>query len=655
MSLPITQYVTYANLGTLITNSALQKGVQYHIYDRADLGIRLTATSTNTISLEGQGGFYNPDFQDVGDYSGVAAITGIAAGARKYIWQESLEYVTIVITSVSGTFTPGDSITMASNASGILIATDNSTYATVLYTTAGNRGAGTILNDTTSGASASVIGPITYNMVLGDIVIWNGLHYQFTNIDQGGGVTPDVNTAAYTVLPKPTPGMGIGASDVGYIEEWDVIEFDFTNDWLQYRADKLGNTFAYSKAAADYYFNLLGYSAIVDFQWGNTTKCFGNKISQSRLSNLNTIGSVFGNVLDSGATMLNNIVDADAFLSDNTLCAGSYIHDNTISSGSFIQGNTLYSLSNIQFCTLTTNSSIQSNILDAAGAMSANTLDASNIQSNLLSGGSIMQENALSGTSFISTNTMLSAATMSLNTLSGSSVIVFNSLSSAAAIQYNTLDEGSYIQTNTLQSASTMGLNSLISTSGIDSNTLQESSVILGNTLSVTAFSPSTITNNLFSLNAGIENKTIDPGVSFQKNTVINKAINATETISATIEYKGTDNNASNFEATIDITGLTTLDITANNIYCGIINLTSSNATENIDEITVVNTPLVPFTLRPASGLTLTVTGTAVGSATTDDIVLPTATIVLDGTNGDWLQLQSNGTYSRQLAAENYI
>lgn len=604
MSLPITQYVTYANLGTLITNSALQKGVQYHIYDRADLGIRLTATSTNTISLEGQGGFYNPDFQDVGDYSGVAAITGIAAGTRL----------------------------------GIL-----SDWSSI--------------------------------PVVGSIVIWNGLHYQLVTLVGFDGTPPDTNPA-YTVLPKPTPGMGIGASDVGYIEEWDVIEFDFANDWLQYRADKLGNTFAYSKATDDNIFGL-GYSAIVDFQWGNATKCFGNKISQSRLSNLNTIGSVFGNVLDSGALMFNNIVDADAFLIANSLYASSSIVDNTISSGSYIQGNTLYSGSSIQFNTLTGVSYILYNILDAVASMSGNTLDAasqidsnvidsgsvvegntldaSNIQSNLLSGGSIMQNNALSGTSFINTNTMLSAATMSLNTLGGGSFIFFNSLSSATSIVSNNLDEGSYIQTNNLESGSSIGGNSLIAASSIETNTLQSSSTISTNTLSLTASSATSIINNLFSLNAGLENKTIDPGVIIQKNTVINKAINAAETISVTVENKGVDNNASNFEATIDITGLTTLDITADNIYCGIINLTSSNATENIDEITVANTPLVPFTLRPASGLVLTVTGTAVASATTDDIVLPTATVVLDGTNGDWLQLQSNGTYSRQLAAETYL
>jgi hypothetical protein len=517
MSTLLTQYVTYADLGTLITNSALQKGTRYQIYDRADLGIILTAISANEISLHGDGGFYNPDFQDVGDYSGVAVITGIAAGSR-----------------------------------------------------------------------LGILSDWTAIPAVGSIVIWNGLHYQLVTLVGFDGTPPDTNPA-YTVLPKPTPGMGIGASDVGYIEEWDTIEFDFANDWLQYRADKRGNTFAYSKATDDIIFGL-GYSAIIDFQWGNTTKCFGNNISQSSISNLNTPGSIFGNTLNSGSAITGNILDPDA-----------------------------------------------------------------SISGNLLSGGSLIQINTLITGSFINTNTLTGAANFTLNTLIGGSSIIYNTLESGASIVSNQLDEISYIQANILESGSTITENSLIGNSGIDQNTLQGSSVIRSNILSVTASSPATITNNLFSLNAGIENKTIDPGVIFQKNEVINKAINAIETYSATIENKGTDNTTSNFEATIDITGLTILDITADNIYCGIINITSSNATENIDEITVANTPSVPFTLRPASGLVLTVTGTAVASATTDDIVLPTATIVLDGTNGDWLQLESNGTYSRQLAAETYI
>ena len=91
----------------------------------------------------------------------------------------------------------------------------------------------------------------------------------------------------------------------------------------------------------------------------------------------------------------------------------------------------------------------------------------------------------------------------------------------------------------------------------------------------------------------------------------------------------------------MDITGLTTLDITAANNYCGIINVTSSNATETIDTISNIPTNF-PFTLKPASGLALTLTGTAVAGAVAGDIVLSSASVVLDGTNGDYIQLNED-------------
>lgn len=58
---------------------------------------------------------------------------------------------------------------------------------------------------------------------------------------------------------------------------------------------------------------------------------------------------------------------------------------------------------------------------------------------------------------------------------------------------------------------------------------------------------------------------------------------------------------------------------------------------------------LFPFRLIPASGLTLTLTGTAAASATDGSIVMSGATIVLDGDNGDFVELEadSTGTFVR--------
>lgn len=70
--------LTYAQLQTAITNSTLIAGQMYSITNATFIQttsetapIYLLATSTNTISAEGQGRFLNADYQLVGNYSGV--------------------------------------------------------------------------------------------------------------------------------------------------------------------------------------------------------------------------------------------------------------------------------------------------------------------------------------------------------------------------------------------------------------------------------------------------------------------------------------------------------------------------------------------------------------------------------------------------------
>lgn len=121
------------------------------------------------------------------------------------------------------------------------------------------------------------------------------------------------------------------------------------------------------------------------------------------------------------------------------------------------------------------------------------------------------------------------------------------------------------------------------------------------------------------------------------------------------VSNKIAESGFSNFETTIDITGLTTIDLTAAG-YQGIIHLTSSNATETVNLIS--NIPSIyPYKLYPAAGLTLTLTGSPVATAAVNEIILPTLTVVLNGDNGDWIELQSDGvtSYSAQQDAMNYI
>jgi hypothetical protein len=91
--------LTYAQLQTAITNSTLIAGQMYEISNAIFIQttgetapIYLTATSTNTISAQGQGRFLNADYQLVGNYSGV---TGFVSALG--VWNLSLLIVVGVV------------------------------------------------------------------------------------------------------------------------------------------------------------------------------------------------------------------------------------------------------------------------------------------------------------------------------------------------------------------------------------------------------------------------------------------------------------------------------------------------------------------------------------------------------------------------------
>ena len=91
--------LTYAQLQTAITNSTLISGQMYEISNAIFIQttgetapIYLTATSTNTISAQGQGRFLNADYQLVGNYSGV---TGFVSALG--VWNLTLAIVVGVV------------------------------------------------------------------------------------------------------------------------------------------------------------------------------------------------------------------------------------------------------------------------------------------------------------------------------------------------------------------------------------------------------------------------------------------------------------------------------------------------------------------------------------------------------------------------------
>ena len=142
--------------------------------------------------------------------------------------------------------------------------------------------------------------------------------------------------------------------------------------------------------------------------------------------------------------------------------------------------------------------------------------------------------------------------------------------------------------------------------------------------------------------NKQLSNKTLDAGVTFS-DKILEITIDGTETITGNIEGSKAQPGFSDIPKSFDLTGLTTLDWLAENNYVGIGNIGSSNNTEAID--TISNPPTAfPFLLRLAAGLTLTVTGTAIAGIGAGQIALTTTDVVLDGTNGEWLELEADPT-----------
>ncbi len=93
-------------------------------------------------------------------------------------------------------------------------------------------------------------------------------------------------------------------------------------------------------------------------------------------------------------------------------------------------------------------------------------------------------------------------------------------------------------------------------------------------------------------------------------------------------------NEFSNFSKSFDITGLTTLDITAALNYVGIVNLTSTNPTESID--TIINFPNnQPFRIYPAPGLTVTFVH---GGGPSQPHCAGSANVVVNGTKLNYIE-----------------
>ncbi len=270
----------------------------YLITDQCEVGLLIqTAKDKNgviTPALQGIGFYDNPDFQDVGNYSNLT----IPKGTNWGVWYQGLELTTITYdTLAGGTFSPGDTITEPTNgAVGICITDDGVGVLTLVRQTpthffvAGNsinNGMGVSANE------LNVTRPVNA-IVLGDIVFWNGFHYQLIDDTAIDGTDPAANTTAYLKKLKGTN------ANVGYIRCACDVEYDFRNNWIQKCSDERGNVITDPSAISN--------SSISLFQFGNDS-VYGNIINA---------GSVWGNINNRGAISSSVMTGQGNCATDNT-------------------------------------------------------------------------------------------------------------------------------------------------------------------------------------------------------------------------------------------------------------------------------------------------------------------------------------------------
>lgn len=573
--------VTYSEMEALIAANGLTPGGWYLITDASgtDLGFLTNAVTENEINVSGVGGYLNADFQAVGDYSG----TPETFVAQQGIWNSD-------------------------NEAG--------------YTQ-------------------------------GDVTIWNLSHYQLTDSGAIDGTDPATNTAAYTLLDKAT-------YPETYVTAWDVSEWSFVNNRVDYRNDGQGNV-------------IYGENGVLYHRWGDN-RCQSNVIYGGYIDGRNYSGSYNKNTIYADAAIYDIEGQSSSYIDNCFLFSNSEITEITLGDNSFLGNNIIKNGASLIGITAGANCSVSRNEIGQGATLGGTTTmgDGANIDNNVIGAGSDLSSVSIGVDSIISNNILENGASITGITAGANCSISRNKIGQGATLgNGTTMGDGAQMNGNILPAGYRIGENCILSTganinfntnteivetvlgagasirynngpSGIAICVLGESAFIAGCTgayFSEITMEDSAYFENILFPGSSLELVTLTTGIHLFQCIFENTYI-STDTISETFEFLVAKTGFSNFTGTIDITGLTTLDCTAAWAqYRGIYNIASGNATEAIDTIT--NPPTAfPFTIRPAPGLVLTITGTAYAGIAAGQIALKAASYVLDGDKGEYIVLE---------------
>ena len=510
---------------------------------------------------------------------------------------------------------------------------------------------------------------LTLLPVVGDVCIWNNLHYRNTT-GANGLTNPQLDAVNWSLLSYSATN--------GYIVEIDSIDYNFATNRIIKRSDVRLNS-------VEWCTSFVGYDSFNNFRWGDN-KCLNNILLNSVLYNCNNIvdslfnflsnSSVVNGSATSGgsanfvqnqfidstisipfqslggeALLLNNIQNSQVFFTKNnfTLVDSGNFARNTINNSTFssitFEGQYIYNI--FENCTSTTLNQTR------IGSIGYNSVRNSNFDVTDNSG-NILTNDINSNSAFNITGQNTSNIASNCISFSSSMTIVVNS----STIQNNVLNSSAQLN---LANNSNLVLNNFLFDSTFTSGTAQTGRLI-GNTIYQSVLNISNCNGN-FSDNT-LKNTSITIvtlSVAISENNVNNGTLNLTNVttaISGGIYIEG----ISTMRYVLDLNDPTIFNAGTLTIPNGLAfffgEYTLLNcAGQNITKI-VNSNPEVPIRLIPDAN-TVILTRTAVGAAVANDIISSTAvaswTLTFRINGCDSIQLRRLGNLNGVIETEIYV
>jgi energy-converting hydrogenase Eha subunit A len=380
---------TKIELDALILSNGLVAGAIYKItgvhptlYDDGTTSgttIFLQALTSNTLSKDGHGEFWNPKYNNT--------LSGFG------IWSNRSTLTSGYGATAVGIFIHNEIITASTGATANMVCVPFSSalserYSYVAITDPiGDWSIATSITGNTSGATLTISSYTPANYNINDKVIWGG--YSWTNVNGNIG-------SASNVLSLDAEWTKDIYSITDYNRVIDVISYDYINDLIVRRLEVEGNNeVTTSKENIDHLSSQYGLSfgnePINVFMWGNVTLyngIFNNKCDSSYFECINFQGSyINGNTIKTNSAFYNNLIIESSYLEYLEIKDVSYIYGNILL-GSTIRDTQIIDHSRIISNSMT-NSGIYSQSMINNGIINNNTIYIGEIGSIINNNGSI--------------------------------------------------------------------------------------------------------------------------------------------------------------------------------------------------------------------------------------------------------------------------